>query len=55
LAALPEALQHSSSLAQLDLQFAEYNRALARQFPQSSAYNRQVPDMLQNLLLGKTP
>lgn len=55
LAALPEALQQSSSLAQLDVQFAEYSRVLARQFPQSSAYNRQVPDVLENLLLGKLP
>ncbi len=55
LAALPEALQQSSSLAQLDILFAEYNRALASQFPQSTAYNRRVPDVLENLLLGTVP
>jgi hypothetical protein len=52
---MPEALQQSSSLAQLDVRFAEYSRVLASQFPQSSAYNRQVPDVLENLLLGKLP
>ena len=55
LAALPEALKHSSRLAQLDSQFAEYNRSLATQFPQSSVYNRRVPQILENLLLGQAP
>jgi WD40 repeat protein len=55
LAALPEALKQSSRLSQLDSQFAEYNRSLATQYPQSSAYSRQVPEILQNLLLGQAP
>jgi hypothetical protein len=45
LAALPEALEHAGSLAQLDIRFAEYNRALANQFPQSTTYRRRVPEV----------
>ncbi len=53
LAALPEAIQTTGKLQQLDARIENIHSRLAAEYPQSIAYNRRVPEILQSLLLGE--
>ncbi|HTN74258.1 MAG TPA: hypothetical protein VL096_03390 [Pirellulaceae bacterium] len=54
LAALPEAIETSGELQQLDANIAKIHLRLAAEYPLSSAYKRSVPESLADLLLGET-
>lgn len=54
LAALPEAIEVSGELRQLDVNISKLHDRLANEFPDASAYQRQVPASLEALMLGET-
>jgi hypothetical protein len=53
LAALPEAIQTTGKLQQIGETIENIHSRLAAEYPQSIAYNRRVPEILQSLLLGE--
>ncbi len=54
LAALPEAMEASGELREIDANIAKIHVRLAGEFPLSVAYKPQVPESLEDLLLGET-
>jgi WD40 repeat protein len=54
LAALPEAIQSTGKLQQIGERIENIHSRLAAEYPQSIAYNRRVPEILQSLLLGES-
>ncbi len=53
LAALPEAIQATGKLQEIGERIESIHSRLAAEYPQSIAYNRRVPEILQSLLLGE--
>jgi len=53
LAALPEAIQATGKLQAIGERIENIHSRLAAEYPQSIAYNRRVPEILQSLLLGE--
>jgi hypothetical protein len=54
LAVLPEAIQSSGQLKQVDASMGKIYERLAVEYPLSVAYKRQVPESLEDLLFGET-